>query len=72
MHAPTLHVLVVQLAHWNSPIGDRKSHQFENPQPRVEPSLQRDLRRTSYRPQLPQSFIERLLWRDSEECHELD
>ena len=53
MHAPTLRVLVVQLAHWNSPIGDRKSHQFENPQPRVEPSLQRDLRRTSYRPQLP-------------------
>ena len=53
MHAPTLCVLAVQLAHRNSPAGDRDSHRFENPQPRAKPSLWRDLRRTSYRPQLP-------------------
>ena len=39
MHAPTLRVLAVQLAHRNSPTGDRESHQFENPQPHAEPSL---------------------------------
>ena len=53
MHAPTLRVLVVQLAHQNSPAEDRESHRFENPQPCAKPSLQRDLRRASYRPQLP-------------------
>ena len=53
MHAPTLRVLAVQLAHRNSLAGYRESHWFENPQPHVEPSLRRDLRQTSYRPQLP-------------------